>query len=220
MSIRKRSAAIGTGWVIGLASLFAIPATFISLSSAENRITVRGETNFVLDVDFEEFRQNLLKANATTSIVENGGMTLVDERVVSLRIDLSKDPRPLRNALAGKSKSEVFATKRLIVALDDPQLSTKQLELEQHVKIQLASIYICTKSTESSGELLSYETTLEAKKSNGQTEVSLSVDMTIDVRVSPVFLSQAESRVQQGANQAVLDQEKAIRQLVSNLDSK
>ncbi len=219
MSNRKRKAAVGVGWVVGLGFLFAIPISYLGLSSSEKPITARSETKTVLDVEFDKFRQTLIRTNATAAIVAHGGMNLVEDRLDALKIDLSKDSRPLRNAFAGKSKAEVFATKTLVVELDDPQLSTKRLSLDQDVKILLGSIHVFTKSSEPAGELLSYITTLDAIKMDQQTEITLSVEITIGVRVSPIFLSQAEIRVQNGADQAVLDQAKAIRNLISNFDN-
>ncbi len=218
MPKQKRSAAIGTGWLIGFAILVAIPIAFFALSSTEKPIKATSEKHFVLDIEFDKFRQILVRTNATAAIVEHGGMKLIGEKVEALKLDLSKDSRPLRNAIAGKSKADVSAVKRLTVELDDPQLTTKELTLDQDSQIHPDSIHVSTKSSKPAGELLSYETTLDAKKSAHQTEVTLSVDMTIEVRVSSIFLSQAESRVQQGANQAVLDQESAIRHLAEKFD--
>ncbi len=220
MSKHRRSAAIGTGWFIGFGFLVAIPVAFLGFSSTEKSIKATSEKAFPLDIEFDKFRQILVRTNATAAIVEHGGMKLIEEKVEALKIDLSKDARPLRNAIAGKSKAEVSAVKRLTVELDDPQLNAKELTLDQNSQIHPDSIHVCTKSTVPAGELLSYEITLDAKQAEHQTEVTLSVDMTVGVRVSSLFSSQAESRVQKGADQAIHDQEMAIRALVLKFDDK
>jgi hypothetical protein len=220
MNIRQRRAAIGIGWSIGLAAIFAVPVAFFGLSTQAIVFKGTSDKTFKLDVDFDKFRQILVRANATSAIIEHGGMKLINERVNALKIDLSKDPRPLLNALAGKSKADVRASKRLTVELDDPQINATKLLLNQDSHVTSSFIHVCTKSSESAGELQSYETTFDAAKSDLQTEVTLAVDMSIEVRVSPLFVSQAETRVQQAATQAVLDQESAIRKLVSAFDDK
>ncbi len=214
MMIQRRTAAIG----IGLAAIFAVPIALYGLATKEIVFKGTSEKTFTLDIDFDKFRQILVRTNATAAIVEHGGMKLVDERVKTLKVDLSKDSRPLLNAIAGKSKADVRASKRLTVELDDPQINATELSLNQDSHITANAIHVCTKSSESAGELQSYETTLDAVKDNLKTVVTLSVDMSVEVRVSPMFVSQAETRVQQASHQAVQDQESAIRELISVFD--
>ncbi len=48
---------------------------------------------FTIQVDFDTFRQIMVRKNATEAIVSHSGMKLLDERVDDISIDLPKQHR-------------------------------------------------------------------------------------------------------------------------------
>lgn len=214
----KRNATVSLGWWAGIACLGGLGFGTYGLSKTDCSVQGKAEREFTMDVDFDAFRQILVRTNATAAILEHGGMKLLDEKTEEVDIDLSNDSRPLRNALRGKSKANLSATKRLTVQLNDPQLKATELQLSQDCQIQPDHIHVHTTSDRPAGELKFYNTTLDAVKSNNGTAVSLSLDMTVNVCISRIFVSQAEARVKDAAEKTMQEQEAAIRNLVSEFD--
>ena len=216
----RRDAVISIGWWLGIAFIGGIGFCAWGLSRSEHSLCGVAERSFTMEVEFDKFRQILVRTDATAAILEHGGMKLVDEKTDSVDIDLSNDSRPLRNALRGKSKANVSAIKRLTVQLNDPQVNASELLLSQDCQVHPDSIQIHTTSDQPAGELKVYNTTLDAVKASHGTEIRLSMDMTVDVVISRFFLSQAEARVKQAAEKSLEEQEKAIRSLVSGFEGK
>lgn len=215
MFSNKRKAVIGIGWWLGIACVGGLGFGVWGLSKTDCAIPVKAERKFTLDVDIDTFRQILVRTKATSAIIEHGGMELVDETTEAVDIDLSNDSRPLRNFLRGKSKANVTATKHLTLRMNDPQLNASELLLSQDCHIQPERIHIVTTSDQPAGRLRVYNTILDAVKSGGNVEVKLSMEMTVDVFVSRIFLSQARAQVQQAAEKAMEEQGEAVRSLIS-----
>lgn len=218
MFSKNRKAVISVGWWLGIACVGGLGFGAWGLSKTECAVRVEADRKFALDVDIDTFRQILVRTNATAAIIEHGGMQLVNETTEAVDIDLSNDSRPLRNFLRGKSKANVSATKHLTLRINDPQLNATELLLSQNCNIQPEKIHIVTSSDRPAGELSVYNTILEAVKAGNRIEVTLSMEMTVVVRVPRVFLPQAEARVQQAAEKAMEEQEAAIRSLVAKVD--
>lgn len=216
----SRNAVISLGWWLGIAITGGIGIAAWGLSRSEHSLHGVAERSFTMDIEFDKFRQILVRTDATAAILEHGGMKLIDEKTDAVDIDLSNDSRPLRNALRGKSKANVSAIKRLIVQLNDPQVNSTELLLSQDCQIHPDSIQIQTTSDQPAGELKVYNTTLESFRANHGTEVRLSIDMTVDALISRIFLPQAEARVKKAAEKSLEEQESAIRSLVSSFDGK
>ena len=145
---KKRYAMIHIGWWLGLACVGGLGFGVWGLSKSECAVKGFAERSFTLDVDFNTFRQILVRTDATAAIVEHGGLKVIDESTDSVDIDLSNDSRPLRNLLKGKSKANVSATKHLTVQLNDPQLNASELKLSQDCKIQPDFIRPTSRRTE------------------------------------------------------------------------
>ena len=218
MFSKNRKAAISFGWWLGIACIGGLGIGAWGLSKTDCAVPGKAVRKFTLDIEIDTFRQILVRTNATAAIIEHGGMELVDEKTDAVDIDLSNDSRPLRNFLRGKSKANVSATKHLTVRMNDPQLKARELSLSQDCHIEPEKIHIVTTSDQPSGELREYNTMLDALKEGRKTEITLSLEMTVVVRVSRIFLSQAKARVQQAADKAMEEQEEAIRSLVAKAD--
>lgn len=156
----------------------------------------------------------MVRKNATAAIVGHSGMKLLSENVQNVELDTSRDDRPLLNAIRGKSKSEVSATKTITVGLDDPTLEATELVLNQVADIQTSQIDVVTKSKKPVGRLENYATTLKAVPDAQATLVTVTVDMSVRVRVPILFVSQADARVQQAADDAIAGQSAAIQQFI------
>ncbi len=203
---------------MGLACIGGAGA-FFGFSSSNFSASVKTERAFHLDVNMDTFRQILVRTKATESILNHGGMNLLDETTENVDIDLKNDSRPIRNFLRGKSKANVTATKHLTVQLNDPQINAKELFLTQECRIQPEIIRIVTTSDRASGDLKRYGTTLQAERDGLGTNIAVSLEMTVDVQVAWLFQSQAKIQVEKAANKTLEEQEKAIRMLVDNTTS-
>ena len=203
-------------WWFGLLSAGSLGVAAWGFSPTNCSVSVEANRAFSLHTDMDTFRQLLVRTKATEAILEHSGMELMDETTESVDIDLSNDSRPLRNFLRGKSKANVSATKHLKVKLNDPQISTTDLSLTQECKIGPKNIHVTTSADGPSGDLKSYSTTLKAVKGEQGTDVVLTIEMTVEVKVCSLFESQARSRVQQAANKSLEDQEEALRSLAED----
>ncbi len=215
-----RNAVISLGWWLSIALIGGIVLAAWGLSRSEHALHGVAERSFTMDIEFDKFRQILVRTDATAAILEHGGMKLIDEKTDGVDIDLSNDSHPLRNALKGKSKANVFAIKRLTVQLNDPQVNATELSLSQDCQIHPDSLQILTTSDKPAGELKAYNTTLDSVRASHRTEVKLSMDMTVDAFISRIFVSQAEARVKKAAEKSLEEPESAIRSLVSSFDGK
>lgn len=170
---------------------------------------------FVVDCDYEKFRQIMVRKNASETILNRGGMALVEEDVLDVNIDASGDDRPLLNAIRGKSQSEVEAVKELTVRLTDPAIDAERLVLRQKADITAERMSVRTTSKQAAGNLESYLTTLDAEPVSGGTEVTLVVSMDVRVQVPKMFTSRADSKVQQAAVDAVAEQAESIKAFIA-----
>lgn len=169
---------------------------------------------FVIDCDFDKFRQIMVRKNASAAIIGKSGMTLVDQEIEEVQLDTSQDDRPVRNAIRGKSKSEVLAIKHLVVQVNDPALQGQQLALRQRAEVKPDLLDVSTRSKSAAGNLKNYQTTLQARPRGDQTEVKLTVALQVQVRVPKIFTGRADTRVQQAADNAVTDQAKSIESFI------
>ena len=168
-----------------------------------------------MDVDFDKFRQIMVRKNATEAIVSHSGMTLLNEKVNDLSIDVPKQKRPVLNALLGKSKADLTASKQIAVSLDNPDVDTKKMNLSQQVHIGPDDMEVDSEASDLAGNLTAYSTQLHAMKADGRTQVELSIHQTIHVKVPNLFLFEADRRVQKSAENATAEQEKAIRSFIA-----
>lgn len=213
---RKVYVTIGTFVAIIIFACIAWNASIIEhLSSATQKQT------FTIDCEFDRFRQIMVRKNATAAIVGHSGMRLVSEKVQNIELDTSGDDRPLLNAIRGKSKSEVSAVKIITVRLDDPALEASELVLRQVADIHASEIDVTTQSTGPTGRLEHYATSLNAQPDARGTQVTISVEMGVRVKVPKLFVSRADARVQNAADDAITGQAIAMKQfIVENADQR
>ncbi|MDA8744337.1 hypothetical protein N9N28_06885 [Rubripirellula amarantea] len=201
--------------LIALATLFAWFMYPIDHSASGTHATT-----FSVDCDYDKFRQIMVRKNATAKLVAQSGMTLVDEQIEAMDLDTSNDNRPLLNAIRGKSRTDVTAVKEITVQLDDPAIDADRLVLSQHADVQADLMDVITKSKAAAGNLRNYETTLQARPNGGQTDVSISVSLQVDVRVPQMFTAKADREVQQSAVDAVVGQAEALKSFVAQYSDK
>lgn len=208
--VRKRS-------VVLVLCIVAVLVTAIlgwRASQTEHIAIGSSEYSFVIDCEFDKFRQIMVRKNATRAIVDQTGMRLLSEQVQAVDLDTSRDDRPLLNAIRGKSKTELSAKKLLMVQLDDPALDAEELVLQQNADIQEHQIRVRTASQRPAGRLENYQTTLNAQPEGMATRVTLTVDMNVRVRVPIFFTYRADQRVQKAADSAIGEQGAALEQFI------
>lgn len=182
---------------------------------ADHVATGTSKRDFTMDVDFDKFRQIMVRKNATEAIVSHSGMTLLNEKVNDLSVDVPKQKRPILNALLGKSNADLSASKQITVNLNNPDIDTKKMNLNQQVHIGPDNMEVNSEASDLVGNLTAYSTQLHAMKAGGGTQVELSIHQTIHVKVPKLFLSEADRRVQMSAENAIAEQEKAIRSFIA-----
>lgn len=187
------------------------------LRPIEHTALGQAKATVILDCEFEKFRQIMVRKNATKAIVGDSGMKLLEERVLDIDLDTSRDDRPLLNAIRGKSKTDLVAVKQLTVQLTDPMLEADELVLRQDADIQEHRIHVETQSKRPAGRLQQYMTTLDAfpDDDGAATRVELSVDMNVVIRVPKFFRHKADEGVQQAAEDAIAGQETSIKDFVA-----
>lgn len=190
----------GVGW---LAWAF-VPCEFHSAGEAS--------LDADLMVPFDEFRTLLVRDNPSKSIVEHGGMQLVDEETLDVQVDLSNDRRPLINALRRKSKSTVQAQKRLTISVENAEIGPTRLVLIQDIQISPEQVEIVSESVEPSGELTFYRTTLQALPNGDSTKIHVSVEIELNKKLSWLLHAQARSRLNIAAKDSANEQVEAIRE--------
>lgn len=148
----------------------------------------------------------MVRKQASAAIIAQSGMTLLEESVQGLQIDTPDDDRPLRNALRGRSQSDVSSVNEIVVQLDGPAIGAERLVLRQEAHIQLGEFRVVTRSTAATGNLQDYETTLLARPTGESTQVELSVTLHVHVCLPKLFSARANTGVQQAADRAIAGQ--------------
>lgn len=212
----KPKAARFAFWLsVGAVVLLAIGVGVWQMTSVSLAAKGTSQRSFVIDTEFDKFRKIMVRKNATAAIIAHSGMQLLDEQLQGVAIDTTEDDRPILNALRGKSQADLAATKQIVVSLKDPALNADRLSLTQQANIELDRLHVRTTASQAAGNLEAYETTLTAVPDGDKTKVSLTIDQIVRVTVPKLFQSQAESRVQEAADKATREQEKAIQQFVA-----
>ena len=168
-----------------------------------------------MDIDFDKFRQIMVRKNATESIVAHSGMKLLKEQVNELSIDVPKQKHPILNALLGRSNAEISASKQITVSLENPDIDAKEMVLNQYAQIDSEQMDVTSQASGPAGNLTAYSTRLRATKSDAGTKVELTINQSVNVKVPKFFVSEADRRVQQAAANSTAEQEKAIRSFIS-----
>lgn len=184
------------------------------LRSVDHPALGQATRSFAVDCPFDKFRQIMIRKNATKAIVGDSGMRLLDERVIDVDLDTSKDDRPILNAIRGRSKTDLVAVKELTVGLDDPMLEADELILRQNADIDDTRMKVRTISRRPAGRLEEYETTLDAQADQSRTRINLSVAMKVRVAVPNYFRHLAESGVQEAADEAIDGQQNSIVEFI------
>ncbi len=201
-------------WLGGLifvaVGVFAIRA----ISSVNHAAQGQSQRTFVLDVDFTRFRKIMVRRNATKSIVEHGGMKMIEQRMQGITLDVSTDERPVLNTLLGRANADVTAQQQIIVELTDSTLEADRVSMTQTAQIDPDMLNVATEANQPTGNLQEYESRLRAVPYGSQTEVTIEVDFTVRVDIPSIFVGRADAKVQAAAEQAMQTQEMAIRDLI------
>lgn len=173
------------------------------------------QRDFTMDIDFDKFRKIMVRKNATEAIVAHSGMKLLKEKVDELSIDIPKQKRPILNAVLGRSKADISASKQITVSLENPDIDAKEMILNQHVQIESELMDVTSDASEPAGNLTAYSTRLRATKCDAGTKVELTINQSVDVSVPKFFVTEADRKVQQAAENSTAEQEKAIRSFIN-----
>lgn len=158
----------------------------------------------------------MVRKNATNAIVAHSGMKVIEERIQDVEIDTKGDTRPILHALVGKSQSDLWARKLIVVRVHDPEIHAEQLEMTQSADIQADSMEVQTISNRAAGNLKKYETFLKATAQRHETTITVKVNLQIEVIVPKLFVANADQRVQKAADKATREQRAAIEDFIQD----
>ncbi|QDT09237.1 hypothetical protein [Planctomycetes bacterium K23_9] len=200
--------------VIGIVTLFIAGVLAWQLRPVSHRVHTVQTHQFDLQVSYDKFRQIMVRKNATKAIVSHGGMKIISEGVEDLKLDLSADDRPLLNAIRGKSKAAVDATKMLTVEINNEQVDTEQLTLRSRAQVNADRLHVESKAVGQQGQIKDYVTIISASPKEDATHIELSLEMEIEIRVPSVFTGRADSEVAKAAIESLAQQQEAITAFV------
>ncbi len=216
MMKRSRSGQIATWLVAGLASAMSLAGVgFWQIAPCEFEGSASAEHTAQIAIPYSEFRTMVVRNNATESIVAHGGMELVDEEVLDMDIDLSRDKRPLLNAILRRSQSCVTASKRLTVAVNIEDIQAENLYLHQDAKITPECLDVTTVSEEAAGDLKHYRTTLHAEPIGDATIITISVELKLCKELGKLFHPEAQQRLEDAAQETAIQQHEALVQFAN-----
>ena len=208
-----RQGQIATWLILSLASAMSLAGVgFWQIAPCEFNGRTSAEFSGEIAVPYNEFRTMMVRNNANQSIVEQGGMKLIDEEVLNMDIDLSRDNRPLLNAILRRSQSCVTASKRLTVAVDNTDICVDKLQLHQDARITPECLDVNTASEVAVGDLKHYRTTLHAEPKGESTAVTISVELSLCKELGKLFHTEAQQRLDTAAQQTALQQFEALVQ--------
>jgi len=204
---------IGIWAAVGLTSAMGLAGVGVwQIAPCEFQGAAKAEYSEEINVPYDEFRTMMVRNNATQAIVEHGGMELIDEEIINLHVDLSRDKRPLLNAILRRSKSCVTASKRLTVAVNNSQIQADKLVLVQNAEITPEQLDVSSFSEGPAGDLKSYHASLHAEPSGDTTLVCVTVEMQLCKELGKLFHSEAQSQLNAAAHQTVQQQCAALQQ--------
>ena len=211
--IAKRISGQLSLWLAGgLAALALAAVGTWQLAPCTYQGSASAEESRDLPIAFDEFRTIMVRNSPTRTIIEHGGMQLVSEEVLDLKLDLSHDRRPLINAILRQSQSEVTSRKRIVVAVDNEEIHAKDLELMQDATITPEGMDVSSVSVGPAGELTTYRTTLHAQPNGSATTVRVKTEIELEKQLSKLFHGTAKTRLEASTKRAVEEQLAALQQ--------
>ncbi len=208
-----KSGQIGLWLVVGLTSAMGLAGVGVwQIVPCEFQGSSQAEWSEEIDVPYDEFRTMMVRNNATQAIVERGGMRVIDEEVINLQVDLSRDKRPLLNAILRRSKSSLTATKRLTVSVNNSDIQADRLVLMQNAEITPEKLDVNSFSEGPAGDLKSYRTSLHAEPKGDITLLRVTVDMQLCKSLGKLFHGEAQSQLDAATHQTVQQQVEALQQ--------
>jgi hypothetical protein len=203
-------------WIVSVVAV-ALIAGLTVRQFAWTEIVVPGESDrsFTLPIDYDRFRQILVRTDVTKEIVNASGQSLKQDSLQALELDTTNDDRPILNALLGKSKTEVQAEKHLVVSVKNTEIDLEELAITQHANLGNDETTVQTTSDKPTGKLESYNTVLSARRASNATEVKVSVDLKVMVNVPRIFQTVAQQKVQAASDKIATELEAMLKEIVA-----
>ena len=215
MGIFRNSSTQRVAWFFAISGvLLAACGIAWQLSSTDYMASGSSERVFLLDVEYDKFRQILVRNDVTNEVIAASGLTLKSDDLENLVVDTTKDRRPVINALLGRSKTELEATKHLTVSVKNAEVNLDTLDLTQHAEVGNDLISVRTVADRPTGKLESYETSLKAKRVVKGTEVVVAVQLKVNTTLPRLFQGTARERVQAAADKTTKEQEATLRNVI------
>jgi len=216
MGIFRNRSTLRVAWFFGLSGVLLAACGIAWLFWSINYMASgSSERAFLLDVEYDKFRQILVRNDITREVIAASGLTLKSDEIENLVVDTTQDRRPVINALLGRSRTELEATKHLTVSVKNAEVNLDTLKLTQQAEVGNDLISVRTVADKPTGNLESYETSLKAKRGVKGTEVIVTVQLKVNTTLPRLFQSTAGKRVQAAADKATKEQEATLRDVIA-----
>jgi hypothetical protein len=210
-----RSGLVAAWTIGGFVTLLGVASVaYWKFAPTTLRAYSQANTSGVIDVPYEHFRTLLVRENPTRAIIENSGMQLTHEELIDVTVDVSRDRRPLLNALMRQSQSSVQSHRRIIVAVNNEEIRAQNLVLLQEASVSPDSMEVISTSETPAGDLTYYRTSLYAEPSGRSTSVRVTVEIEIEKRLSKWFHEEAQKRLDASSTNSVQEQLDSLQQYV------
>ena len=176
----------------------------------------RAESVFVIDIPYQEFRTLIVRSDATKEILERDGLKLLHEELLDLKISFANDKRPVLNALFGKSKSVVKASKRLTVGISDPNAGADEMVIIQNSKVTPQAVSVDSASEKHCGDIVRYVSSFDANPIAESTSVRIMIETEVSKPLIPFLHSIAQLRLDKQVQESVEKQSIAVKQFVED----
>lgn len=172
--------------------------------------------SYTIDLPYDEVRTRLVRGELSTACIEAAGCRVLDTEIVERDIDLSKDPRPLINALKRKSKSIVKQKQMIVVEVQQEQLETDTLKLLQSAVITPKGFEVQVRLCQASGLLADYEYVILGKPNGDATEISFQLRAVVQKQISGVAHPWVPEKVHSEVDKTLFKQARTFVELLQS----
>ncbi len=136
--------------------------------------------------------------------------TVIEDKILERKIDLSNDRRPLMNALKRRSKSTVHQKHQITIELDHETLGSRTVQILQDVHISPEETRIHASLVTPLPKLKSYVFEIRAFPMEEQTKLDFNADIVFAESISSLFQPIYEQRVETEFDHAMAKQVSAF----------
>ena len=195
--------------VLSVLLLLALGVWFLTESELTVESTAQHE--FTIDERMPRVRKILVRTNAVKKIVAMADAELLDQEWLDMEFDLGKKILDRDWHVDGEGK--------LDVVVKNSYLGNVNLTLDQTVDIRPDKLVAVSKLGKSSGAITKYDSNVElTPDDNGKASFRTSLSLVVTTKANFFTRSVVKKNIESSATEALKNQEKAFREVVSDKD--